>query len=86
MVYERRSRPERSLHSAVNNEAVAMKLNPYTVCWVGVHVPRALIRDWRPRSVFGPVPEILGALDLACSMIDSDRVGIEIPVNMLRLS
>ena len=52
MVYERRSRPERSLQSAVNNEAVAMKLNPYTVCWVGVHVPRAVIRDWRPRSVW----------------------------------
>ena len=38
------------------------------------------------QTFFGPVLEILVALDLACSMIDSDRVGIEMPVNMLRLS
>ena len=26
-------------------------LTSYTVCWGGVHVPQAVIRDWRPRSV-----------------------------------
>ena len=37
-------------------------------------------------SILRAVPEIRVALDMACSMDAPDRVGIEMPVNMLRLS